>query len=83
MCRRGFLLQGRLSFADIPTENWAIKSGNSKGADTMAEKAYCVKCKAKAEMKNAKQVKMKNGRPAMKGVCAKCGTGMYKIIAKK
>ncbi|MEM3126929.1 MAG: DUF5679 domain-containing protein [Candidatus Woesearchaeota archaeon] len=48
----------------------------------MAEKGYCVKCKAKSEMKDAKQVTMKNGRKAMKGKCAKCGTGMYKILGK-
>ena len=41
---------------------------------------YCVKCKAKREMKNAEQVTMKNGRNAMKGTCTKCGTGMYRIM---
>jgi hypothetical protein len=41
--------------------------------------AYCMKCKAKREMKNAKAVKMKNGRPANKGVCLKCGTTVYRI----
>ena len=41
--------------------------------------AYCVKCKAKREMKDPKKVKMKNGKPAMKGKCPKCGTGMYRI----
>ncbi len=47
--------------------------------------AYCVKCKAKREMENAKEVTMKNGRKAMKGNCGKCGTGMYSILgnAKK
>ena len=40
---------------------------------------YCVKCKAKQEMENAEQITMKNGRPATKGKCPKCGTGMYKI----
>ncbi len=49
----------------------------------MAEIAYCVKCKAKSEMKDAQEVKMKNGRPAMKGTCSKCGTGMYKILPSK
>lgn len=44
---------------------------------------YCVKCKAKSEMVSAEQVKMKNGRPAMKGTCGKCGTGMYKILSMK
>lgn len=41
--------------------------------------AWCMKCKAKREMKNAAKVTMKNGRPAMKGVCSKCGTKMFKI----
>ncbi|MDO9463834.1 MAG: DUF5679 domain-containing protein [bacterium] len=45
--------------------------------------AYCVKCKAKKEMKDAKEVTMKNGRKAMKGVCPCCGTGMYRIMGKK
>lgn len=49
----------------------------------MAELAYCVKCKAKSEIKNAQKVTMKNGRPAMKGVCANCGTGVYRIMPKK
>lgn len=46
------------------------------------EKGYCVKCKAKREMKDCKQVTMKNGRKAMKGKCSTCGTGMYKILPK-
>lgn len=45
------------------------------------ETAYCVKCKAKTEMKDVETVTMKNGRPAMKGKCSVCGTGMYKILS--
>ncbi len=44
--------------------------------------AYCVKCKAKQEMKGAKEVTMKNGRKAMTGTCPKCGTKMFKIGGK-
>jgi len=44
--------------------------------------AYCVKCKAKREMKDEEEVTMKNGKPAMKGVCPNCGTGMYRIGKK-
>ncbi len=44
-----------------------------------AVKGYCVKCKAKREMKNPKLITMKNKRKAMKGTCPKCGTGMFKI----
>lgn len=40
---------------------------------------YCVKCKAKKEMKDAKAVTMKNGKPATKGACPDCGTTMFKI----
>jgi len=53
----------------------------------MATEAYCVKCKAKSEMVDGKEVKMKakggGTRPAMKGKCKKCGTTMFKIMAKK
>lgn len=42
--------------------------------------AYCVKCKKKKEIKDAQEVKMKNGRLAMKGKCPDCGTGMYCIL---
>ncbi len=49
----------------------------------MAEMAYCVKCKAKREMVDVERVTMKNGRPALKGKCSVCGTGMYKILPSK
>ena len=34
----------------------------------LSMEAYCVKCKAKREMKDAKAVTMKNGKPATQGV---------------
>ena len=40
---------------------------------------YCVKCRTKREMKNAKSVTTKNGRPATQGMCPVCGTKMYRI----
>ncbi len=40
---------------------------------------YCVKCKASREMSDTKSITMKNGRPAIKGKCPKCGTGMFRI----
>lgn len=47
--------------------------------------AYCVKCKAKREMKNPQQITMKTGRPATTGTCPVCGTKMFRIggAAKK
>ena len=41
--------------------------------------AYCVKCKSRKEMKAAKAITMKNGRPATQGTCPSCGTKMFKI----
>jgi len=49
----------------------------------MAEQAYCVKCRQKVDIDKAEKVTMKNGRPALKGKCAKCGTGVYKILPVK
>ncbi len=46
------------------------------------ETAYCVKCRQKTTMKDCQEVKMKNGRPAVKGVCSVCGTGVYKILSQ-
>lgn len=40
---------------------------------------YCVKCKKKREIKDPKKIIMKNKRPATKGVCPVCGTGMFRI----
>ncbi|MDQ2687403.1 MAG: DUF5679 domain-containing protein [Armatimonadota bacterium] len=40
---------------------------------------YCVRCKAKQEMLSATRTLMKNGRRAMIGVCACCGTKMSVI----
>ncbi|MFH1276557.1 MAG: DUF5679 domain-containing protein [Candidatus Woesearchaeota archaeon] len=49
--------------------------------------AYCVKCKAKREMKDAKEVTMKGKggttRNAMKGKCPKCDTTMFRIMGAK
>ena len=40
---------------------------------------YCVKCRAKKEMKDTKAVTLKNQRLAIQGHCPTCGTKMYKI----
>jgi hypothetical protein len=41
--------------------------------------AYCFKCRAKREMKNPEKVVLKNGRPAVRGVCSVCGTKVFRI----
>jgi hypothetical protein len=48
-----------------------------QGGQTM--EAYCVKCKAKKEMKTPTAITMKNGKPATTGTCSTCGTKMFKI----
>ncbi len=39
---------------------------------------YCLKCQGKKEIKDAKSVVMKNGRPAVQGICPDCGTKIYR-----
>jgi len=43
----------------------------------------CMKCKMQVEIKNAKEVTMKNGMNAMKGTCGKCSTNVFRIMGKK
>ncbi|MFO7743321.1 MAG: type I DNA topoisomerase [Anaerolineae bacterium] len=42
-------------------------------------KAYCVKCKAKREMKNPEPVYTIKGTPATKGICPECGTKLFRM----
>ena len=46
---------------------------------------YCMKCKAKRQMKNCEKVMMgkKKNRAACKGKCTQCSTNMYKILSKE
>jgi len=41
--------------------------------------AYCMKCRAKTEIKDARSITLKNGRPATEGVCPVCGTKVVRI----
>ena len=40
---------------------------------------YCVKCKAKREMKDPHQEKTKKGGDIVKGTCTSCGTKMCRM----
>ena len=42
-------------------------------------RAYCMKCGAKREMKNPLAVTLKNGRPAIQGICPRCGARMFRL----
>ena len=52
----------------------------------MVAQGYCVKCKKKQEMSEAKEITMKGKggveRKAITGTCPKCGTKMFKILGK-
>lgn len=48
-----------------------------------AQTAYCVKCQQKQPIKDSSEVKMRNGRDAIKGICSACGTGVYLIVPNK
>jgi Domain of unknown function (DUF5679) len=54
------------------------RAAAAKGGSFMPE-GYCVKERKKVEIKDAKQVTMKNGRPAIQGTCPDCGTKIFKI----
>ena len=45
--------------------------------------AYCVKCKKKTEIKDPKEITMKNGRQAITGTCSACGTKVFRIKSNK
>ncbi len=62
-----------------------MQPGNTPAVE--AVEAYCVKCKAKRQMQDGKEVTMKGKggktRMAMKGVCPTCGTTMFRIMGAK
>jgi len=41
--------------------------------------AYCFKCRAKREIKNAQNITLKNGKPAIQGICSVCGTKVFRM----
>ncbi len=49
----------------------------TKGGAEM--QAYCMKCRKKVEIRNARAVTLKNKRPATQGSCPVCGTKVFRI----
>ncbi len=41
--------------------------------------AYCMKCRKKVEIRNPRQITLKNGRPAVQGNCPVCNTKVFRI----
>lgn len=50
-----------------------------KREEVIVMEGYCVKCRAKQEMKDPRKEQMKNGKWCYKGSCPTCGTTMVKI----
>lgn len=50
--------------------------------NTLMPTAYCVKEKKTVEIKDPKEVVLKNGRRALQGVCPNCGTKVTRILGK-
>lgn len=42
----------------------------------------CMKCKKQVEIKDHKEVIMKNGMKAAHGTCPHCGTKVFRILGK-
>ena len=45
-------------------------------------KGRCMKCKMQVEIKDVKEIVMKNKMRAAKGTCPKCGTKVFRILGK-
>lgn len=43
----------------------------------------CMKCQKQVEIKDGKEIVMKNKMRAIKGCCPKCGTKVFRILGKK
>ena len=49
----------------------------------MEFEGYCVKCRAKREIKPGTVVTTSKGRPMAKGVCPECGTTVTRFLSQK
>jgi hypothetical protein len=55
---------------------------NTLGGVMLMVEGRCMKCKKQVQIKDAKEVTMKNGMRAMKGVCGACATKVFRILGK-
>ncbi|MEX0862917.1 DUF5679 domain-containing protein [Nitrosopumilus sp.] len=51
--------------------------------ESHASDVYCVKCKTKRTIKNPEESIMKNGRPAIRGICPVCNSKVFRIVKMK
>ena len=48
----------------------------------MSKSGYCIKCKKKVNIQQAKTVTWKNGMKALSGKCGICNIGVNRILGK-
>jgi pimeloyl-ACP methyl ester carboxylesterase len=58
-----------------------IVAENATSPATTTVEAYCVKCKQKRAMHNARKIVTKNGRNALEGSCPICHTKLFRFIS--
>ena len=69
-------LDATLQTASVPD---ATHNAPNNGTHKPRIEAYCMKCKEKRGMLNAREVTMKNGRIAVQGDCEVCGTSLFRM----
>ena len=70
-----------LAFVEATDEASDESSGGEFRLSPKAEsqmQAYCMKCRAKKEIKNAKSITIKNGRSSTQGPCPTYGTKVFR-----
>ena len=68
--------------ADIPRGGYTPgtpKETKSNKEDSQMVNIYCLKCRGKKDIEGAEAVTMKNGKPAIQGLCPECGTKVFRI----
>jgi hypothetical protein len=63
----------------LPIDNVEANSLLSMAKKGGQMQAYCMKCRAKREVRDPRRITMKNGRPATQGLCPVCGTKVFRI----
>jgi hypothetical protein len=77
---RAIVSSACVTFASIhPRDDRGFAARRQRKEGPFMPEGYCVKERKKVEIKDPKQVTMKNGRPAIQGVCPDCGTKIFKI----
>jgi hypothetical protein len=71
----------QLSYAHEPVQVSVTVNPSANVTDRTKEhiQGYCVKCRAKAEIKNPRHIIMKNLRHAIQGICPGYGTKMFRL----